>query len=184
MKKLKFKLDKKRGAVYGAVALMLTTAVYLNWDYTNDLSEVNNLESKNYGDVKLVDNISAETPQTVSVEDPFASAKLSKQQIRDEAMSILEETLNNIDLSDDVKAEAVSAMAVLSQNALSEGAIETMILAKGFEESVVLITETGVNILVSKGEDEFTAVDASVIKDIVITETGVSADRIKIVEGN
>lgn len=183
--KLKISVDKKRSVIYSVVALMLCTAVYLNWDYTNDLSEVNSLDTKNYGDIKLVDLVESEDIVSVSSDDDlYATAKLTRQTSRDEAMSLLEETINNVNTTDEAKIEASAAVSVMSQNTLSEGAIETMMIAKGYDNGVVFITETGVNVLVSKEESEFTATDASIIKDIVISETGVSADKIKIVEGN
>lgn len=184
MKKIKLNIDKKRSAVYSVVGLMLFSAVYLNWNYTSDLAEVSDLASKNYGESVLVDNIDPNAVSSVSYENVFADAKLSRQQSRDEALSILNSTVNSETATEEAKTLASSVISVMSENTLCEGSIESLIQAKGFAESVVFISETGVNVLINKGEDEFTAVDASVVKDIVISETGVSADKIKIVEGN
>lgn len=183
MKKLNFKVDRKRSAIYSVVGLMLFSAVYLNWNYTSDLAEVSNLATKNFDEVVSVDNMET-TSSVVNSQTVFASAKLTRQQSRDEALSMLNSTISNENSTDEDKAKAQATISVMSEYALSEGAIESVISAKGFEDSVVFVSDSGVNVLIHKGFDEFTSVDASVVKDIVISETGVSADKIKIVEGN
>ena len=72
----------------------------------------------------------------------------------------------------------------MSTQAQSEGTVETMIKAKGYDDSVVFINDSGVNVLVTKTTEDFTAKDAAVIKDIIVAETSVTADKIKIVESN
>lgn len=181
MKKIKFNIDKKRSAIYSVVGLMLFSAVYLNWEYTSDLAEVSNLATKNYDEVVLVNNIES---STVSSQTVFAAAKLTRQQSRDEALSLLKSTINNENSTAEAKLSAENAITVMSEYTLSEGAIESIITAKGYDDSVVFISDAGVNVLIAKTSSEFTSVDASIVKDIVISETGVSVDKIKIVEGN
>ena len=179
------KLNKKRGAIYSVVALMLCTAVYLNWSYTSIPNDQIVSNEKNYGDTKFVDKIEDEgVTSTISGNDNFANARLTRKTSRDEAISILNETINNDKAGEEAKKTASASVEIMSANALSEGAIETVMSAKGFEQSVVFISDDGVNVLVSKGDVEFTAQDAAVIKDVVIQETNISADKIKIIESN
>ena len=60
--------------------------------------------------------------------------------------------------------------------------MESLIKAKGYAEAVVFIGEDSVNVIVQPPQAGFEASDASKIKDIVVTETGAAADKIKIVE--
>lgn len=177
------KIDKKRGAIYSVVALMMCTAVYLNWSYTADTND--QIVSKNYGETKLVDNIDDDqVTSVVGGSNSFDNARLTRQKSRDEAISMLTESINNENTPDEAKVTASASVEVLSKNVISEAAIETMISAKGYVESVVFISDDGVNVLVSSGDAEFSASDAAVIRDIVISETSISADKIKIIESN
>lgn len=177
-------INKKRGAIYSVVAVMLSTAVYLNWSYTSTPNGELVSSEKHYGDSKLVDSITdGEIIQTSGV-DNFSNAKITRQTARDQAISILNETINNENTSEEAKETATASVQSMSKYTVSEGAIETVMSAKGFSQSVVFISDDGVNVLVSKNGEEFTATDAAIIKDIVITETSVSADKIKIIESN
>ncbi len=141
----------------------------------------------NFGDTIFVDEISdAEITSVIKDDsgDSFATAKLTRTTARDEAIAILNETINNELATEEAKNMASESVAVISSNALAEGAIETVMSAKGFEQSVVFISNDGVNVLVSKTDGEFTATDAAIIKDIVLAETETTANKIKIIETN
>lgn len=181
------KPNKKRGAIYSVVALMLCTAVYLNWSYTNVLNEEMVSHEVNYGDLQFVDEISDGQVTSVINDtsgDSFATAKLTRTTSRDEAIAILNQTINSEASTEEAKNMASASVAVMSSNALAEGAIETVMTAKGFEQSVVFISDDGVNVLVSKTDGEFTSVDAAIIKDVVMSETDITANKIKIIETN
>lgn len=183
--KLKLKgTTAKMGSLYSVVALMLCTAVYLNWSYTSVETEEFLDVSKNYGDTKLVDNLEGDVTSVISEENAMEVARLSKVQTRDEAIGMLQETLSNEFSTEEARTVAAEAISVMSTQVLAEGTVETMIKAKGYEDTVVFINDAGVNVLVSKIEGDFTAVDAAIIKDIILSETSVTADKIKIVESN
>ncbi|MFI3227344.1 MAG: SpoIIIAH-like family protein [Clostridia bacterium] len=179
--------DKKRSAIYSLVALMLCTAVYLNWSYTTVPNGELVSSDVNFGDTVFVNEIEdQEVTSVISDVDgnSFATAKLTRTTARDEAISILNETISSDSSTEEAKNMASESIAVMSSNALAEGAIETVMSAKGFDESVVYISDDGVNVLVSKLEGEFTETDAAIIKDVVMSETDVTANKIKIIETN
>jgi stage III sporulation protein AH len=125
---------KKRGAVYSVVALMLCVAVYLNWSYNRQeeegyqsVAEFNN--AKMLGEAALVDGAAGESADVSG--DYFAEARLSRQQARDEAVSILNRTIDNEQLGEEAAAEASAAIQVMAQSAMQESRIENMIMAKG-----------------------------------------------------
>ena len=56
--------------------------------------------------------------------------------------------------------------------------------AKGYEDCVVFMSEDGVSVVVSTGEEGLQTEDIARITDIVKQETGLSAESIKIMEVN
>ena len=60
--------------------------------------------------------------------------------------------------------------------------MESMIRAKGYEDAVVMIGDGSVNVVVAPPEGGLQATDVTVIKDIVVAETGAVPGQIKIVE--
>ena len=191
---------KKKGAIYSVIALMLCVAVYLNWSYNrgdDDFSAASNTDdSKILGQAQLVDGV-AQTDEQGKTEDAqessgfndgssedsyFAEARLSRQKARDEAVSILNVTVENESADEDAKAAATESIQVMAQSAMKESRIENLVIAKGYDECEVFINDNGVNVIVQKPENGLQQEDIARIRDIVISETGVSAEQIKIIE--
>ena len=168
---------KKRGAVYGVIALLLCVAVYLNWSYVGAPDELLVAEQTNPD--------SAETGADASGTaegDYFASSRLSREQARDEAVSTLRELSESEQADQTAKDEAAAQISALAEDSVAEANIESMIRAKGYEDAVVMIGDESVNVVVAPPEGGLQATDVTVIKDIVVAEAGVTAGQIKIVE--
>lgn len=181
---------KKRGAIYSVVALMLCVAVYLNWYYTKtgeDLTGATDYQAdgKVLGESILVNQDASQSgaanSQKSSVEY-FSQARLSRQQARDEAVSILTKTAESETATEEARAAASTNIQLMAGNAVTESRIENLVIAKGYEDCVTFINENGVNVIVSKLENGLTDADVAKIRDIVISEASVSADAIKIME--
>lgn len=191
---------KKKGAIYSVIALMLCVAVYLNWSYNRgeeDFSAASNTDdSKILGQAQLVDGVTQtdDQSQTADAQESsgfndgssddsyFAEARLSRQKARDEAVSILNVTVENESADADAKAAATESIQVMAQSAMKESRIENLVIAKGYEECVVFINDNDVNVIVQKPENGLQEDDIARIRDIVISETGVKAEQIKIIE--
>ena len=178
----------KKGAIYSVIALMLCLAVYLNWNYSKVQNEDSTAgefeEARVPGEVRLVDGVVSQedgAQQTAVSDDYFANARLSREKARDEAVSILNATVENEKADADAKQEATACIQVMAQSAMREARIENMIIAKGYRECVVFINDNGVNVIVAKPEGGLKDADIARIKDIVMGEAGVTADLIKIV---
>ena len=170
---------KKRGAVYGVIALLLCVAVYLNWSYVGAPDELLVAEQ--------TDPDSAETGADASGTaegDYFASSRLSREQARDEAVSTLKELSESEQADQTAKDEAAAQISALAEDSVAEANIESMIRANGYEDAVVMIGDESVNVVVAPPEGGLQATDVTVIKDIVVSETGVTAGQIKIVEAS
>lgn len=200
---------KKKGAIYSVIALMLCVAVYLNWSYTKndgDFSAASNNDGKVLGEATLVNKDtdkngndasktddkttgtdgktdgSDSTTTNATGSDYFAQARLSRQKARDEAVSILNVTIENANATEDAKKEANESIKSLSDCAVREARIENVILAKGYQECVVFINDSGVNVIVAKTEKGLQDSDVAKIKEIVLNEADVKAENIKIIE--
>mgnify|MGYP000320991206 FL=1 len=165
---------KKRGAIYGVIALLLCVAVYLNWSYVDTPDELLAADQTNPD--------STETSGTAKDQDYFAASRLSREQARDEAVSTLKELSESETADQTAKDEAAAQISALAEDSVAEANIESMIRAKGYEDAVVMIGDESVNVVVAPPEGGLQATDVTVIKDIVVAEAGVTAGQIKIVE--
>ncbi len=180
---------KTSRALYRKQLTMLTLmvalafALYLNWNYsgagqsfdtTGLLSETSaDAEyQKNYGDAKYV---SADP-------DYFSEVRLSRSQSRDQSLEDLQDVLASSTLSDEEKAEASEKLAAITAYGVQESAIEGLVKAKGFSDCVAFISESGVKVVVpSPG---LTDAEAAQILEIVVSETGLPASAVSILEVN
>ena len=78
------------------------------------------------------------------------------------------------------KEKAGEDMITLAHNTDTEGTIESLVKAKGFEECMVYITEESVNVVVAT--PGLTPEQAAQINEVVMAESGRAASAVKIVE--
>lgn len=167
---------KKRGAIYGVIALLLCVAVYLNWSYVDAPDELLAAEQTD------AESTSADAAASGTEEDYFASSRLTREQARDEAVSTLKALTESDTADQTAKDEAAAQISAMAEDSVTEANIESMIRAKGYEDAVVMIGDDSVNVVVAPPEGGLQATDVTVIKDIVVAEAGVTAGQIKIVE--
>lgn len=170
---------KKRGAVYGVIALLLCTAAYLNWSYV-DAPEDLLAAQQTDADTAAQTDTAADTQES----DYFASSRLTRTQARDEAVSTLKELSESDTADQTAKDEAAAQISALADDTVAEANIESLIRAKGYEDAVVMLGDGSANIVVAPPDGGLQAEDVAVIRDIVISETGMTAGQIKIVEAS
>ena len=115
---------------------------------------------------------SAETTSALS------GAKLEKEQTRLQNKETLLEIINNANISETQKQEAVSSMISMTDIAEKETAAEILLEAKGFDDAIVSIDGDSVDVVVNTAE--LSEAQRAQIEDIVIRKTGVSADAVVI----
>ena len=115
---------------------------------------------------------SAETASALS------GAKLEKEQTRVQNKETLLEIINNANISETQKQEAVSSMISMTDIAEKETAAEILLEAKGFDDAIVSIDGGSVDVVVNTAE--LSEAQRAQIEDIVIRKTGVSADAVVI----
>lgn len=115
---------------------------------------------------------SAETASALS------GAKFEKEQTRMQNKETLLEIINNANISETQKQEAVSSMISMTDIAEKETAAEILLEAKGFDDAIVSIDGDSVDVVVNTAE--LSEAQRAQIEDIVIRKTGVSADAVVI----
>lgn len=98
-----------------------------------------------------------------------ASAKLNREQVRSKNEASLLEIINNTDISEDMKADAIASMNRMTDRAEKELDAELLLEAKGFKDSVVSINDDSVDVIV--GAAEITNEQKAQIEDIVTRKT-------------
>ena len=98
-----------------------------------------------------------------------ASAKLNREQVRSKNEASLLEIINNTDISEDMKADAIASMNRMTDRAEKELDAELLLEAKGFKDSVVSINDDAADVVV--GAAEITDEQKAQIEDIVTRKT-------------
>lgn len=107
-----------------------------------------------------------------------AQAKVSREQVRSKNKETLQSIIDNKNLSDAEKENAVNQMVQMTEIAEKEAAAESLLAAKGFNDSVVSITDDQADVIV--GASELSDANRAQIEDIVTRKTGVAAQNIVI----
>lgn len=113
-----------------------------------------------------------------SADSIVAEAKVTREQVRAKNKESLQEIIDNTNLSDEEKKEAVSKMVSMTEMTEKEAAAETLLASKGFTEAVVSLSEDSADVVVSA--KELTEANRAQITDIVTRKTGVAAENIVI----
>ena len=107
-----------------------------------------------------------------------AEAKVSREQIRAQNKETLQALIDNTNISEEEKQEAVSQMVHMTELAEQEMAIETLMASKGFSEAVVSLTNESADVVVDAAE--LTDANRAQIEDIVTRKTSISPENIVI----
>ncbi|MBQ8147752.1 MAG: SpoIIIAH-like family protein [Lachnospiraceae bacterium] len=104
--------------------------------------------------------------QTVNVaSDAIVNAKLNREQTRSKNQELLMQIVNNESLDQESKQQAIDELVAMTAVMEKESVCEQQLMAKGFDECVVLISEDCVDVTVNR--TELTEVEKAQIEDIV-----------------
>lgn len=163
---------KKRQFVVVAMCLLIVAGAYITNKNEPSAQTVMNPQispsptQKIYGEAQFVNG---------GTEDFYSQARLNRDTARGEALDLLREATETADTE-----QTAQAMARMATACEQEGKLENELKAKGFGDVVVFITDASASVtLSSKGlkEEELANILSS-----VIAETGLGADKIKIIE--
>ena len=162
----------KRNAIAATILVLICAGVYLNWN-ANQLEAVDFTETLNAEQVL--------NDATLTLSEYFAKIRLSRQESRDSAVETLQETIAFEDGSESATAAALSLDGIVS-DALAESQIESLIIAKGFEDCVAYMGDETIDIAVSAPAEGLADADVALISDIVTAQSDYTLDQIHIIE--
>ena len=194
---------RRNQLIITTLAALIAVAGYLNFTEKNDIARKDKLKDKPVAEAGVNANANESTEQEKSTDDIesndqdvqstpgeaifvnatgtidfIVEAKLSKEYVRATNSENLNAIIANKDLSTEEKKAAVNKVAEIADISEKEIAAENLIMAKGFKDVVVTMTDGYVDvIIVSKEMDDTTRAQ---IEDIVKRKLEVSADKITI----
>ncbi len=174
------KILKKNQIIITSLAIMIAAAGYLNFS-GKDISMVSEEQET------MVQNVSddLEIPEgeigeavltSASVESFVADAKLNREQSHAKAKENLESIINNTNLEEGQKQEAIDQMARLSDRMEKQTAAEELLSTKGFLNAVVTINEDTVDVAVAS--QDLSDVSKAQIEDAVSRTCDCDLDEI------
>lgn len=176
----------KRNGIIAVVLVLVCAGIYLNWRFsetTEDLTQCLN-EEKLLGESTLVLNDTqsgeaAPVDHTQSAEEYFAQMRLSRQNARDEAITVLQETIAYAEGEDHTQSS--TELEQIISHALTESQIESLVVAKGYADCVAYISEEGISLAVAAPENGMTQTDVSLLADLVMSQSDFSLSDIRII---
>ena len=201
------RIFKKNQIIIAALAVMIAAAGYLNYSGKlfgdKDTAEKTNAELANKelldiseedvttsasDDIKSQDGTDSDgsvdgTPGEAVLTSGEASAvvaeaKVTREQVRAKNKESLMEIIDNENLSDEQKQDAVNQMVAMTDIAEKEAAAETLLASKGFSEAVVSLTQDAADVVVNAAD--LSDANRAQIEDIITRKTGVAAQNIVI----
>lgn len=180
--------NAKRNIAVGVMAVLVCAAVGLNWKYSGQeaAQQAEEAGNKILGEAALVSGQEGALAEASVYEgdDYFASARLTRQQARDSAISLLEDAAAQEDADQEVANQASESIQVLASYTLKEAQIENLVTAKGYTDCVAFMGDDALSIVVSTEDGTLDAADVAKITDIAMTETGYAASAIRIMAAN
>ena len=198
------KIFKKNQVIITSLAILIAVAGYLNFAdvdlgfgdkeaSTDSSSILDQVEYDLSDETAVMDENTESVTETAEVPDSdstpgeavltgasdfAAQAKLSREQVRSQSKADLQEILNNTEVGDDQKQEAVNTMVQMTDISEKEAAAEMLLEAKGFENAVVNLTGETADVVVPQADLD----DAkrAQIEDIVKRKTGIAPENIVI----
>ena len=112
----------------------------------------------------------------MSVADYIANVQLNREQIRAKNKETLMTLINSTSIDEAAKQQAIQDMIKLTEVSEKENAAETLLMAKGFSDPVVSITQDKVDVVINA--PSITDPQRAQIEDIVKRKAEVGADQI------
>lgn len=177
----------KKNLVATGILVTVCAGIYINWLYTGgtdtkDLTDTLDAQKVMSDDTLILDDSTIQVggAETNTGSDYFAAVRLSRQQARDNAVSLLQEAMA---YGDEAEESASSdQLELIVQTALCEAQIESLVIAKGYTDCVAYMGDEGISVAVAAPEDGLDETDVALIADIVMSQSDLQVADIHIVE--
>lgn len=141
-------------------------------------TEDNSSEAVSAADGVVEENLEnpGEAVMASSSVDYASEMKLDREQVRSKNKETLLEIINNTNIDEAAKQDALNQMVAMTDIAERENAAEMLLEAKGFTDVVVSITDNTADVVLDMGE--VTDAKRAQIEDIVKRKAGIEAENI------
>ena len=164
-----------------AVLLTVCAGIYLNWIYTQDEMSSDLTDTLDAQKVMSEEGIMLEEETDINtVTDYFAAVRLSRQQARDSAVTLIQEAMSYSETGPTEQTN--EQLEQIVQTALCEAQIESLVIAKGYAECVAYISDNGISVAVATPEGGLQETDVAVIADIILSQSDFTMEQIRVVE--
>ncbi|GAB5614082.1 hypothetical protein JCM37172_11850 [Faecalimonas hominis] len=191
------RLFKKNQMIITTLAIMIAIAGYLNYsgkifgdkpatETSGELAskDLLDISEETTGDIESHDGEVADgsvegTPgEAVLTNGVVAEAKVTREQVRAKNKETLQAIIDNKNISEEQKKDAIAQMVEMTALAEKEVAVEALLASKGFKNAVVSLTKDSADIVV--GKSELTDANRAQIEDIVTRKTDIAPANIVI----
>jgi len=183
------------------VVLFVCVAAYLNWSYNRTLDDTEAAADPPFEEILQASPIplppvddapdapapeaglfyrSRQEDQTMS--NYFAATRINRRQARDAAAETLATVSTVEGASQDVIDAALEKMSALAITTAAEAQLESLIMAKGFADCVVFISDEGVMVTVPAPIEGLSMAAVAQITNVITTETAFRAMDLQIIE--
>lgn len=174
---MKSKIIGRKQLLSFSLVFALALAVFVNWYYTKPQNNITSPEvttESNLGDAQYVNS------NSVEIENYFESAEINRKKAHGEAKDYLTEIINDENADSETKVVAREKLAKLSEQIKTESDIENLVTAQINSKCLVTYSNETIEIILPKG----TVNNESIIKikDIILSKTKLTSDKITIIE--
>ncbi len=176
----KGKVFSKRHIVTATLVLMLAAAVWLNMRFSSfdTVPEANS--STNLGANEYIDSSNlGQAVQTSGAVDKVAASRKERNTNRSDIVKTLTAVVNNSNVDENEKKEALDGLQKIADNISAESSIETVIKAKGFEDALVVMSDESVTVIVPC--ESLLTSQTLQIQDAVTSQIEIDLEKIKII---
>ncbi|MDE7389543.1 MAG: SpoIIIAH-like family protein [Lachnospiraceae bacterium] len=141
-------------------------------------NEDSNSSKNTSSDKENSTDIDTESKLLSKTEQYFAQVRLEREQTQDELIELAQGVVSATDTSGKGKEDAVKQLNKMTDTIQQQSNIESLIIAKGFDDCIAFIQNGECSIVVTG--QELKADSLIAIKDIVTGQTDITFDKIKV----
>lgn len=172
----------KQVLLLGLVALVIT-AGYYRWNIEKEqlssaVTVANEISEEAVPDGESGKKDDGKSEKTEKSNDEITRLKQERDTARSQSVEEWTKMTKSSEATEENKREAGKKISAEAENADKERKIETQVKAKGYEDCIAYVDESGVAVTVCGGEINGERV--AQIKDIIVSVTNVSVKNIKI----
>ncbi len=178
----KGKVFGKRQIVMSLLVVCLAAAVWLNMRFSS-LESDGNLTDSNGSSLGENQYLSDENlgvaVQTSTKTNEINNSRLERNKTREESLNKLKVIIDNAEIDNESKKQAIDKYTQLVEWSQIEASIESVVKSKGFGETLTIISEDSVTVIVVS--ENLSSSQTLQIQDAVTTQIKIELEKIKII---